>query len=233
MPTSVQYIYVPSSYTRIEHDAFNGCQVLSNVEFEDINTLEYIGDYAFFGTAISSFTAGTNLKVIGQYAFSRCSALQWVDLYESQIHSVKDTEGKIDGTSYTTVRTIYLYKYEYELADNDKDYSDFLGNSAFAQDSNLRWARLPQDIKQLSTGLFNGCKNMIEVIIPTDTISGETSASSDYTFYQYGTPASIYNAQTMHNLTLYVSTDAMNTHKNIYEDGSYSVISSWNDPRVD
>ena len=42
--------------------------------------MESIGQYAFYRTAITHYTAGKNLKEIAQYAFYICTSLEYVEL---------------------------------------------------------------------------------------------------------------------------------------------------------
>lgn len=217
IPTSAKEVRIPSSYTRIEHDAFNGCTQLTKIEFDDINTLEYIGSYAFFGTQIDSFTGGENLTVIGQYAFRKCTSLEWVDISKSAIMNPYKGRNKY----------IYQYKYTYELDENDgKDYIDCLGYGAFQGCSSLEWIHLPSKIVQLCTATFTGCGNLVTVIIPTPTISGHTSATDDDCFYEYGTPSSVYESSTQYKLRIYVNSSAEQTHQTIYPEAVYGLLNS-------
>lgn len=207
LPTSVKTVRVPACYTRLEHDAFNGCTQLYEVKFDDINTLEYVGKYAFFGTKITEFTGGENLTVIGDYAFRRCTALRWVDLHNTAIVN------KYDGRQKYTDQ----FKYEYELEDNDRDDKNCLGNGVFQGCSALTWIYLPENIAQLRTGTFEGCKLLTTVIIPAASISEETSATKNECFYEYNTPNSIYEASTVHNIQIYVTSTAQDSHNFIYQ----------------
>jgi hypothetical protein len=215
-------VRIPSSYTRIEHDAFNGCTQLTKIEFDDINTLEYIGSYAFFGTQIDSFTGGENLTVIGQYAFRKCTSLEWVDISKSAIMN------PYKGIPYKSRnKYIYQYKYTYELDENDgKDYIDCLGYGAFQGCSSLEWIHLPSKIVQLCTATFTGCGNLVTVIIPTPTISEHTSATDDDCFYEYGTPSSVYESSTQYKLRIYVNSSAEQTHQTIYPEAVYGLLNS-------
>lgn len=221
LPTSVSYLYIPSCYTRLEHDALNGCMALSTVEFEDINTLTYIGQYAFFGTAIRSFTGGTALKAIGNYAFNRCESLEWVDLYNTPIVNTKN--GRI--VDY------YQYKYEYELEDYDDDFNNCLGNSAFQGCSALRWVRLPEGIKQIRSSTFVNCHALETMIIPTADISDSTDAKDDNCFYEYGKATTIFDPGYLHKIYFYVHSDMTIRHNTILSSeyiggNSYQILDS-------
>ena len=211
LPTSITRVYIPAEYKRIDHDAFNSCTSLTSVEFENIDTLEYIGDYAFFGTGIKSFVGGTNLAVIGQYAFQRCLALKWVDLRNSPIINKKDGSTKLRDQ----------YKYTYELEDNETDYRNCLGYGAFKGCSSLEWIYLPK-VQQITTDTFTNCKNLHTVIIPTlgSDIDTNTSATNDNAFYQYGQPTTVYDPSILHQLHILVDASAATQHNAILDLGA-------------
>ena len=87
---------------------------------------------------------------------------------------------------------------------------------AFQGCTALTWIYLPNGIQQLRTGTFESCKALVDVIIPSETISDETSTKSDECFYEYNTPASVFEASTMYNLQIYVNSSALNTHNAIF-----------------
>lgn len=62
-----------SNLQTIEEAAFAGCSLLSGMNFPV--SLTQIGQSAFEGTALSSFTVRSNLTHIGQYAFLNCKEL--------------------------------------------------------------------------------------------------------------------------------------------------------------
>ncbi len=205
IPTSCVYLKIPSCYTRIEHDAFNSCRSLSTVEFEDINTLAYIGQYAFMGTSIRTFTGGTSLKVIGDYAFKSCKSLIWVDLKNTLI------ENKYDGR----MGAYYQYKYEYELDDYDEDYSNSLGASCFSACKNLKWIYLPKNIARLNSSTFAGCSSLDTVIIPTSNVSEVISGNDKDRFYETGQAAAVYPSGKLNQIAIYIHFRMDTVHKTL------------------
>ena len=218
LPTSVRSVYIPSCYTRLEHDAFNGCTALSQVEFEDVNTLAYIGQQAFVGTAIKSFVGGTSLKVIGPKAFNRCESLVWVDLSASPMKNTFKGRESIG---------LSQYKYEYELDDYDHDLVDCLGNAAFQACTSLQWVALPENIQQIRSATFKNCPSLTTLIIPTTSPSTSTSPTDDDCFYEYAEPATIFTyLQAIH---FYVSSSATDIHQTLLDPvyiagGRYNLI---------
>ena len=207
IPTSAQYVYIPSSYKRIDHDGFNGCTALTEIEFQDKNTLEYIGDYAFLGTRITGFEAGTKLMAIGAYAFQRCTSLQWVDLSATEIINQKD--GRVKNRDQC--------KYDYELEDYELDNADCLGESAFTGCRALTWIKLPKTLKQIRTGTFTNCTSLVDVILMSNDISDSTAATNKEAFYEYGQATAIYAPSTTYKLQIYVPNGMIETHEKLFE----------------
>ena len=215
LPTSVKHVYIPAEYEYISHNAFDSCAALTNVEFGDINSIKYIGDYAFFGSGIQSFEGGENLTVIGQYAFQRCLSLEWVDLSKTKIiNNVNDK--KPYGAALKKDRD--MFKYEYELEDDEDDYYNYFGYGAFKGCKSLTWIYMPKDIQQIPTAAFTNCGELVTVIIPTkkEHINADTSTTNDYAFYQYAQPNTVFNTSTIYKLLLVVDAGAVIIHQDLF-----------------
>ncbi len=102
---NVTKVTLPSTLVRIDEMAFYACDVLYDVVWKDGNTvlnkgenkdiaLEYIGQSAFSGTAITKFYSNTALKVIGKQAFHNCKNL-------SHVVIDRGTELKIEGSAFS------------------------------------------------------------------------------------------------------------------------------------
>lgn len=227
LPTSVKKVVIPSSVTRLEHDAFNGCTNLEEVVFQDKNTLKYIGDYAFFGTKISSFEGGSSLKVIGQNAFMRCRALRWVDLSQTAI--TNPAEGKVE--------KLQTFKYEYETKDKDNkvpnDYANTLYDGAFQGCVALSWVALPSGLRQLNTGLFTGCIALRTVILYSTYVNNSTNGTDKDTFYAKAMPSAVYESAALPFMTIYVAQGTENNHRIVLEESwikEYIIIGGGNVP---
>lgn len=215
LPTSVTHVYIPAEYKYISHNAFDSCARLTNLEFEDPDSIEYIGDYAFFGSGITHFEGGENLTVIGQYAFQRCLSLRWVDLSKTKIiNNINDT--KPYGAALKKTRD--RFKYEYELKDDEDDYYNYLGYGAFKGCRSLTWIYLPKDIQQIPTAMFTNCPELVTVIIPTkkEHINTDTSSTNDYAFYQYAQANTVFNTGTIYKLKLLVDAGAISIHGDLF-----------------
>lgn len=220
LPTSVTTLTIPSNITRLEHDALNGCVNLETVNFVDKNTLEYIGDYAFFGTKITSFEGGSSLKVIGQNAFMRCRSLKWVDLSETAIVNQTTASGDTNRKSYLS-----RYKYDYEIEKgSETDYNNALADGAFQGCTALEWVYLPRKLEQLGTGTFSGCNNLRTVIIECTIKSTTNNQLDNEAFYYRSLPTAVFEAQAANFMTIYVPTSEESKHKIIFATPKYALI---------
>ena len=219
LPTNVQSVTVPSTVTRIQNNAFNNCTQLSEVRFDNKDTLEYIGDNAFMGTMITSFIGGANLKVIGQYAFWKCTSLRWVDLSASTLI-------KNNYNGRTGLKEMYIYEYERDAAKpgtKDKDgidYNNALYNGAFQGCRSLKWIYLPPNIARMSNSLLEGCNMLQTVIIATPNISAETNTTDvgEVCFYPYNQPRGVYDGEAIAKLGFTVYAKNVETLQGLTDD---------------
>lgn len=220
LPTSVTTLTVPANITRLEHDALNGCVNLEEVKFTDKNTLEYIGDYAFFGTKITSFEGGTSLRVIGQNAFMRCRALKWIDLSETAIVNETTASGNNNRKGYLT-----QFKYDYEVEKGtETDYRNALGDGAFQGCTSLEWAYLPKNLQQIGNATFTGCKQLRTLIIRSHIKSTANTQLDNEAFYYRSLPTAIFEKETANLMTIYVPSDEESSHKIIFSTPKYALI---------
>ncbi|MFA6867412.1 MAG: leucine-rich repeat domain-containing protein, partial [Clostridia bacterium] len=238
LPTCVTTVTIPASITRIEHDAFNNCSQLQTVTFEDKDTLEYIGENAFVGTKISSFTGGKNLQVVGQYAFWRCINLVWADFSQcTKITNKKSGSGYRGRISLKT-----QYKFEYELTaideadtDNDDaiDYIDAFHYGVFQACKSLAWVYLPPNIARMSRSLFEGCKDLRTVIIENDSISTETDYNDEdeCCFYENNQPRTVYETTALdHTGEFIIYGINLDNHRFIFPNCTYEILYPDNPP---
>ena len=86
--TSLTTVKLPAGLQSIGSNAFKGCTGLSEIDFEDCDSLTTIGDIAFFGcTALGEINLPASLSNIGSNAFYECDALKEVYIANPTITS--------------------------------------------------------------------------------------------------------------------------------------------------
>ena len=68
--TQLQSVTIPASVVRINNQAFNGCQKMTEVNYEDNNKLNYFGEGVFNGCPIKTFVIPRRLISMGYQSFS-------------------------------------------------------------------------------------------------------------------------------------------------------------------
>ena len=71
--TNLEEVDIPQKVTYIMDGAFQGCSKLKHIYLHE--TLKSIGNYAFWGTAISSINLPNSLETIGQNIMASCNSL--------------------------------------------------------------------------------------------------------------------------------------------------------------
>ena len=62
-------VVIPKSVAKIENSAFENCENLKEVVFEERSKLEEIGDYCFKNSGLEEITLPKMLKEVGDDAF--------------------------------------------------------------------------------------------------------------------------------------------------------------------
>ncbi len=164
-------VTLPSTLKLIDSYAFYACTKLHTVSYthngkaytlnaydEDPLALEYIGDYAFYATALTKFYSNTNLSTIGTGAFRYCTKLGTIVINKGE--SVT-----IGISSFSTCGSDVYEGARLAIGNNVK----YLGRYAFADNVNLKtiYINLVKVPEAPGGGYtldspFNGC-NSIEV----------------------------------------------------------------------
>ena len=74
--TGVTSVRLGKDVKTVYPQAFSGCISLSSLIFSSSCQLENIGEYAFAGTGLTSFSSPSSLRCIDAYAFNGCNQLQ-------------------------------------------------------------------------------------------------------------------------------------------------------------
>lgn len=190
--SSVVSLEIPEGYTEIISSAFQNCLQLESVKLS--STLKYIGGYAFSGTqSLRHLKLPEGLTTLGDLAFcdsalesinipdtvtefrdnpfAGCKQLREIIISDQQ-PALRWTGGVLtnrDGTVllvYPASRTDTQYSVPEEILD--------IAPYAFAG-SPLRAVTLPEKLKVIENGLFEGCETLGDVAIPSgvEEIGGE------------------------------------------------------------
>lgn len=163
-------IYMPSTLTAIENDAFYGCTNLTNVFYTDGCYVESIGNNAFrdcislISTDVSSVTAS-----IGEYAFSGCEQLNSINGMSSSVVTEISNNLFANCTSLevinipSTVTTIGEYAFsgailiDIEFVNANKLTK--IGSHAFANCHKFSGVEAP-NLEEMGSNVFDGCYSM-------------------------------------------------------------------------
>ncbi len=153
-------VFIPSTVTTIEENAFKGCDNLKTVIFDTNSQIQNIGIGAFADClALVSVKLPESIQCIDEYAFLRCPLL-------SSINIPSNTK-KISTGAFAdcqNLRNIGLNE-GLEIIEDDA----FKGCA-------LETVNIPQSVKKIGQGLFAYCENLI-------VVSGELNEVPDDIFY--------------------------------------------------
>ena len=138
---SLRSVDVGSGITRVGIGAFARNQSLSSITFTNPSAITFIGDYAFSGTPIESFTITDSVTTWGDNSFNSCKKLKNI-------------------TIGSGVTSIPLHAFMYcSLLDNVVIPNNVtsIGSGAFIYCSNLKNITLPNTITSIGSSAFDGC----------------------------------------------------------------------------
>lgn len=168
---SLKKAVLPEKVTRIEQRLFNYCSGLESVTFQggitaiescafikctslkEINwpqTLESIGDHAFWGCAVSSVTLPESVAQIEWGAFYECKNLKKIVLPSG----LKD----IPGMCFAQCDLLTEVGLGNEV--------QTVGYGAFQECKSLKEIDLPDSVKKLGRSAFSGCRDLEKVVLP-------------------------------------------------------------------
>ena len=183
-------VTIPKSVTTIDIEAFATCKSLSSITFatdeNGYSSINKLGDKAFRGTALTSFTfptrTGNAALTLGTYLFGSCKKLTTITLSPS----VKAVDGLFAGcASITTINTegtnfavdptdqilcnkeltSYLYAFrpitgEFTIGDN----INMISANAFQNQNGITKLIIPYTVKSIGNSAFSNCKMLNEVV---------------------------------------------------------------------
>jgi hypothetical protein len=148
--SSLSDLHLPDALVRIWNEAFRDCSSLRHVDFP--NTTDNIYYYSFAGCGLDSVCIPVNLRYLGDYAFSYCNNLAYVEM------PMYLYDGSISHATYSS------YDYNYN------NYSRYHGyRSSFYKCPNIRTVVCPSSTPpSIASDLFGEgpAKKNITVKVP-------------------------------------------------------------------
>ena len=193
-------VTVPKSVKKIADYAFNECQNLTAIEFEEESALEEIGYWSFrFCVSLGSIALPDSVHTIGEGAFMRCDSLteftipaSLKDFSQSIIEAcgaLRSLNVSAENKNYTSVdgvlfsadgKTLLLYL----ATRGDTSYTvpagtEIIYAGAFSANKSLRSVTIPASVKLIDKNAFQSCSNLSSV---TFEDGKEPLVISDYAF---------------------------------------------------
>lgn len=126
----IEGVAIPRTLTSIGGSAFSGCSDLNSVVFCEGAQLKSIGDYAFsYCSALKTITVPYSVESINQFAFTHCTGLESVTFEENS-----------------------------QLTE--------LGQLAFSFCSSLKAIKIPSNVTYIESNLFNQCSSLSAITFP-------------------------------------------------------------------
>ncbi len=168
--TAIQEVSLPEGLTIIEDSTFSDCHSLTTVNIPQ--SVEAIGPWAFYNTAISGITIPENVASVGERAFYECTALQNISVAGANRY-LKSVDGFLltkDGKElicYCPGRTASSCQVP--------DGVQLIRASAFSYSGALKAVTLPDSLLTIRNWAF-GHTGLTEILLPPNVQLLEANA---------------------------------------------------------
>lgn len=142
----------------------------------NINSVESIGDFAFFYCCnLTNITIPSSVTYIGYYTFSYCGSLNINAASDSSNYS------SVDGVLFNNDKTILVayakdnISTSYTVPDSVKTIRDY----AFSGCVYLTDIQIPDSVTVIGTAAFNGCRGLTSIVLPDSITKLYSSVFSD------------------------------------------------------
>ena len=180
-------VTVPSSVTKIQDYAFNGCKNITVITFSGGNEPMTIGNFAFNRcTSIKEIVLPTNVTIVSDSAFVNCSSLGSFTISKNLTSfdisalngcsSLKNVYVEAGNSNYTSdsgilynlnKTTLILYPAgRTETVYTVKDGVISIGQGAFLGNNVLESIILPKGLVEIKNNAFASCSALKNVVIP-------------------------------------------------------------------
>lgn len=164
---NLKSVTIPNSVTCINGDAFTHCTGLTSVTIP--TKVTYIGHYAFFGcTSLTSLAIPGSVTFIGNEAFRCCSNLTSIIVAEG--NKVFDSRNNCNAIIETSTHTLIVGSNNTIIPNGVK----CIGFGAFDGCSGLTSVTLPGSVRSFESDAFDNCSNLTTIIslIPAEDLFG-------------------------------------------------------------
>ena len=190
--SSLISITIPESVTSIGKSAFKGCSKLTSVTINSdaIINKAYTSSSSnlsnIFGSQVTKYIIGDNVKGIGNYAFYNCSSLSSITIPNSVIsignYAFSGCSSLTSITipnSVTSIGNYVFYNCSSLSSITIPNSVTSIGNYAFSGCSFLTSVTIPNSVTSIGSSAFSGCSFLTSVTIPESVISIGSSAFND------------------------------------------------------
>ena len=209
--TSLASIDIPNGVTSIGKYAFCGCSSLASIELSDGVTS--IGHFAFRNcSSLISFDTPNGATSIGKSAFEGCTSLTSIDI-PAGVTSI-DENAFYGCVSLISVYITDLSAWCEITFSNSSSNPLYKGGKLFLNNEELTHLAIPEEIRQIKSYAFCGCKSLAGVTIGDGIISIGSEA-----FYGCSSLTSVYITDLLAwcNITFSDSfSNPLNNHAKLY-----------------
>lgn len=187
-PAGIKRVTLPDTFTKINDEAFSGCEDLISVSLS--NSVKYvgvgafrncknltsvnlgsgindIGSYAFYGCEnLVDVNVGSRMNSIGSYAFSGCESLEAIDL-DNGVNVIGDFAffgcKSLSAVNINSIfESIGNYAFAYSKVSNLSFSPNLtrIGDGAFLDCDSITLAEIPMATNALGYRIFSYCDNL-------------------------------------------------------------------------
>lgn len=166
---------IPSGVKKIANEAFANSFSLKSITIP--NTVESIGERAFYCTSLTGVKIPSAVKTIGKDAFDGCYDLKKITVDKNNKYFSYDSTGALFNKSKTKLIV-------YPIGNTANSYTvpntvKIIGNKAFSGAANLESVTLSKNLTQIGYSAFEGCSELKSISLPdTTTAIGSRCFSS-------------------------------------------------------